>query len=243
MLSVIIPTFNEEKYITKLLDSILIQNYKNYEIIIIDANSDDSTMKAVDAFIKDNKERLEYIQIRIRKVYYRNTARQKNLGYKVAYGSVLLFIDADIVIPDENFFYRMMKKLEQKRYIGATCKIIIDERNLKNRIASKSFNSIILMLNMIGINSARGGVQFVKRRYFEKVDGFNEKAYVSEDVDLCRRLTKYGRFYFDTKSYVIESDRRYKKEGYFKVISKWTINGIWTFFFRRSYHKKWDAVR
>lgn len=243
MLSIIIPTFNEEKYITNLLDSILIQSYKNYEIIIIDANSDDNTIRAVDDFVKKNVERLRYRQIRIRKVDYRNTARQKNLGHKIAYGSILLFIDADMVIPDENFLYRMMKKLEKKRYAGATCKILIDERNIKNMIASECFNFIIFSLNLIGMNTARGGVQFIKRKYFDKAGGFNEEMYVAEDVDLSRRLIRYGKFYFDTKSFVVESDRRYRKEGYFRIISKWTINGIWTFFFKRSFHKRWKAVR
>ena len=43
MLSIIIPTLNEEKYLPKLLDSIVKQSYKDYEIIIADNNSKDKT--------------------------------------------------------------------------------------------------------------------------------------------------------------------------------------------------------
>ena len=55
-ISILIPTLNEEKYIAKCIESLLIslKNFNDYEIIIIDGESDDDTMKIVNNYIKNN---------------------------------------------------------------------------------------------------------------------------------------------------------------------------------------------
>ena len=88
MLSIVIPAFNEEKYLTRLLDSIKKQTYKNYEIIIADADSKDNTRKMA------KKYGCKVIKGGI-------PAVGRNNGAKVAKGDILLFMDADAIIGEK----------------------------------------------------------------------------------------------------------------------------------------------
>lgn len=95
--SIIIPTFNVEKYLSKCLESILLQTYSNYEIIIIDDLSLDKT--------KDIIERYRCKHKRIKTIFNKENsgpsmARQK--GINIAKGEYIIFVDADDQYCDSN---------------------------------------------------------------------------------------------------------------------------------------------
>jgi glycosyltransferase involved in cell wall biosynthesis len=82
--SVILPARNEENFIKKCLDSLTKQNYQNYEVIVIDDSSDDSTGKIISEYAKNNSKVIPV------------TAKPKPEGwYRKATGELLLFTDAD----------------------------------------------------------------------------------------------------------------------------------------------------
>jgi glycosyltransferase involved in cell wall biosynthesis len=88
--SVCIPTYNREKYISDTLKSVLLQNFDNYEIIIIDDGSTDNTKQIVDRF-PDN--RIKY--------YYKNhtnAADTRNLAIEKAQGEFIVWLDSDDII-------------------------------------------------------------------------------------------------------------------------------------------------
>ena len=85
-ISIIIPTYNEEEYLPKLLESIKNQEFQDYEVIVADANSNDKTKgnrrdpygcKVVDGGIP---------------------AIGRNRGVNVAQGEYLLFLDSDVIL-------------------------------------------------------------------------------------------------------------------------------------------------
>lgn len=84
--SVIIPTYNREKYVTKAIDSVLAQTYTDYEIIVVDDGSTDNT-----------KEVMELYMDRIRYIYQENArvSVARNTGIKIAKGEWLAFLDSD----------------------------------------------------------------------------------------------------------------------------------------------------
>ena len=88
-ISIIIPTLNEEKFLPKLLNSIKEQNYKNYEIIVSDANSKDKTIEIAKRF-------------NVKIVQGGKPAVGRNNGAKFSVGDYLLFLDADVILP-KNF--------------------------------------------------------------------------------------------------------------------------------------------
>jgi glycosyltransferase involved in cell wall biosynthesis len=101
--SIIIPTYNRATQLFKTIDSIKIQNFKDYEIIIVDDFSNDDTIKLLDSYKKENN----YLNIKIDKLFSNsgpNIAR--NTGSDISSGKYLIFLDSD----DE--FYNLNSLLE-----------------------------------------------------------------------------------------------------------------------------------
>ncbi|UVP00584.1 glycosyltransferase [Bacteroides sp. BFG-257] len=91
LVTVIIPTYNSEKYVIKTLESVRNQHYLNWEAVIVDDGSEDLTVQIIE----------EYIQNDSRFHFYRRNVEKKggnvcrNLGIEYAKGTFLLFLDAD----------------------------------------------------------------------------------------------------------------------------------------------------
>ncbi|MCX6723115.1 MAG: glycosyltransferase, partial [Candidatus Staskawiczbacteria bacterium] len=87
MISIIIPALNEEKFLPLLLNSIKIQNFSDYDIILADAGSKDKTIEIAKKF-------------GCRIIPGGLPGKGRNEGAKVAKGEILFFLDADSVLPD-----------------------------------------------------------------------------------------------------------------------------------------------
>lgn len=92
--SVILPARNEEKFIGKCLDSLIEQDYSNYEIIVIDDSSDDSTSKIISEHAKKNSKIIP-VKAKTKPDGWMGKNWACMEGYKKATGEILLFTDAD----------------------------------------------------------------------------------------------------------------------------------------------------
>lgn len=110
LISVIIPVYNVELYLSDCLNSVLAQTYKNMEIILIDDGSTDNSGNLCDCFKKNDK--------RIKVVHKRNggLSDARNVGLENANGKYVCFIDSDDIV--KNDYISSMKK-----YISKTVKI------------------------------------------------------------------------------------------------------------------------
>ena len=106
IISIIIPTYNREKYIVNAIKSCLKQTYKPKEIIIIDDCSKDNTKKLVKK-IKDR--RVEYIKL----FSHKGACYSRNLGIRKAKGSYISFIDSDDVFLPE----KLKKQINNLQYL------------------------------------------------------------------------------------------------------------------------------
>lgn len=86
--SVIIPTYNDEEYIGKLLDSLVTQTVKNFEVIIIDDKSGDRTVEIIEKFKKK-------LNLKLLHSGRHNQSYSRNLGIKSTKGDVLVNLDSD----------------------------------------------------------------------------------------------------------------------------------------------------
>lgn len=100
--SIIIPAFNVEKYIGKCINSILKQTFTDFEIIVIDDNSSDNTVKIVEQY---NDERICLIKNHRRKF----AGGARNRGIRAAKGEYIVFLDSDDSFYDEG----VLKKLSE----------------------------------------------------------------------------------------------------------------------------------
>ncbi len=96
LVSIIIPAYQEEKWIERCLRSIINSTYKNLEIIVINDGSTDDTEKIVVNFKKKNE--TENISIKLMNISNGGSARARNLGICVAKGEYIGFADADDMI-------------------------------------------------------------------------------------------------------------------------------------------------
>lgn len=102
--SVIIPTFNEEKIVLACLKSLEGQTLKNFEVIVVDDGSNDETLSILESF-----ESLVF-DFRVYKQKHKGPAIARNLGAKHARGDILVFVDADMTF-DAYFLQRLVKPI------------------------------------------------------------------------------------------------------------------------------------
>jgi glycosyltransferase involved in cell wall biosynthesis len=217
IISIIIPTLNEEHYLPKLLECIKNQSYKNYEVIVADANSKDKTRQ-------------------IAKKYGCKIVSSgglpgvgRNNGAKVAKGDILLFLDADSLI-DKDFLKISLEDFERNKLDVAGSYLYPASNKLIDKIFLGIFNIWIYATQFFYPNACGTGI-FCKKWLHKKVNGFDETIKLSEDMDYVRRCGKIGKFRILKNSKVIYSMRRYDREGRFKVASKLFLSALYRIFF------------
>jgi len=112
-LSIVIPMYNEERYIERCLTSLLYQTQRIHEVILVDDGSTDRTVKYANKF----KDDFELLTILKQKNKGPGTAR--NLGAKKAKGNILILIDADMSF-DENYLKYLIKPIVNGTEFGTT---------------------------------------------------------------------------------------------------------------------------
>lgn len=237
MISIIVPTLNEEKYIGNLLISLSRQDYLNFEVIIADANSEDMTRDVAEIYAQHLNINMRFIPVTIR-----NTSMQRNIGARAAFGEKLVFIDADIIIPNRHFLKKINHVLKRNSCAAVPVWINPSEARFRDRIFSHFFNGLMMFLNSISVHNGRGAVIGAKAAEFWQTGGFDENLAVAEDIDIFRKLGKLGNIGI-MNNVVYESSRRYMKLGYIRLFALWILNGIWAFLFKRSYNIQWEAIR
>ena len=128
LVSIVMPSYNTEKYISQSISSILSQTYKNWELIIVDDYSEDNSVKAIQSF---NDPRIRLLQ------NHKNlgAAISRNIALREAQGKWIAFLDSDDVWLEDKLLkqLRFMKKFN----IAFSCTSYeqIDEKgNLLNRV-------------------------------------------------------------------------------------------------------------
>ena len=112
--SVIIPIYNDEKYLEQCLDSVIKQTYKNLEIILVDDGSTDRTPEICEQYREKDS--------RIRVLHKKNggVGSSRNAGLAMTTGDYVLFVDdADFIYPEETeTVYKLLKKNDADVAVG-----------------------------------------------------------------------------------------------------------------------------
>lgn len=108
--SVIIPVYNDEEYVGKLLDSLTKQTVKDFEIIVIDDKSADSTLEIVKRYNKK-------LKLKILSSGKHNQSYSRNLGIKSAKGDILVNLDSDCHV-NETFVEGILESFKNDNIEG-----------------------------------------------------------------------------------------------------------------------------
>jgi len=226
--SVIIPAFREEKYIGKLLENLL--KLKPEPEVIVVTSGDYETARVARRYTR---------KVFVIEEYGISVAR--NYGAKKARGEILLFLDADVSLPEDSI-ETLVRIFQDRRVVGATCKIMPQKSSPPMRIFFTFYNLLIRLTTFFKPHS-RGEFLAVRREAFFEVGGFNEEMRCIEDHDLAIRLSRFGVFKFIKDLTVYESMRRFRRLGFMKVIKSWVINYCTYIVNGRPLYNQWRPVR
>lgn len=240
MISVIIPTYQEERYIGTTLKNLEPLRKKNFEVIVSDSRSTDGTV----AIARRGADRVVVLGANRK----RSVAQGRNDGARAARGEYLVFIDADVTVPDPaNFFPKALRVFaENPRLVAITAKIKVDPR--LSRLSDKIIFGILdlyfgMFNNVFNIGMAPGEFQMMKTSAFREVGGFDEKLAAGEDVDLFYRLSRVGRVRTVWDLIVYHTGRRFHKVGWAVTVYHWIKNAVSVWLFKKSSDKEWEAIR
>lgn len=217
MLSIIIPTLNEEKNLPNLLESIKSQEFNDYEVIVSDAKSIDKTKEIA---LKSN---CLFISSEIK-----HPSHQRNQGAKLAKGEILLFLDADSTIP-ENFLNIVMNDFKERNLVGAGLYLKFNSKKKIYLLYNKVYNFFCYISQFFKPLAVGAAIISQKEAHF-KMDGFDETILVGEDHDYVRRIKKLGKFRMIKNIFFYYSPRRWEKEGHALTIYKLFIMFIYIVF-------------
>jgi glycosyltransferase involved in cell wall biosynthesis len=179
--SVIIPAYNEEQYLPRLLDSIEVarSNYSGgpdeIEVIVADNDSTDRTAEVASAH-----------GARVVSVKKRRIAAARNGGGRAARGEIVCFIDGDSAI-DPQTFDAIDKAMSSGRYVAGSTSVILERKSLGLMI------TYFLMMPLAFLTRMDTGVVFCRRKDFEAVGGYDESRLYAEDLIFLLALRRLGR--------------------------------------------------
>jgi len=207
MLSVIIPTYNEEKYLPFLLRSLVAQTSEDFEVIVADNKSKDKTREIAESF-------------GARVVQGGQVAEGRNAGAAAAKGDILLFLDADVILPDPRFIEETVAEFRKRRLGAATCMIQPMSDKKIDYLFHGAFNYFIWVMAAVRPH-APGFCIFAKKTVHDAIGGFDPEIKLAEDHDYANRASQKTRFGILKSHKIPVSVRRLDKDGRFKTAVKY----------------------
>lgn len=236
-ISVIIPCYNVEKFIRKTVESVLRQNYNNFEIILVDDGSKDNTLLEL--------KKLEKRDTRVKVYFQKNkgVSAARNFGLKQISGKYIYFLDGDDFIKEELFF-RVVTELQEKKVdmfsfgfemineYGKTLKTYPNDTKNGIILSNKELLEKVL-LRKVNLNIS----SFIFEKKLLKNIRFLEGVSYGEDIDFIRKILIRN---LDKKSIIFNDIYFYylKRKGS-AMNSKIKISDLEMCFFReQKYHNE-----
>lgn len=192
-ISIIIPVYNSEKYLEKCLNSLLIQQEKNFELIIVNDGSTDSSKSIIDKYIKKNKSRMK-----IKFIDQKNAGVSvaRNNGINLAESDYILFLDSDDFLENNTI-----------KIINETIK-----NNLKNDLILFKYNKIIngeFAKHQISQNG-NSVLRLSKEFFLEKVNNSEISFWIGSTIFKSSIVKENNIFFVEGKSYGEDLEFMYK---------------------------------
>lgn len=177
LISIILPVYNRQEYIERAINSVINQSYKNWELIIIDDGSKDSTAELIATY--------KNFDPRIKSFYqnHQNLSAAKNNGISHSEGEFITFIDSDDEYKKEHLKLRIdfLNQNPEIDFLHGGVQVIgnqfVPDRNDRTKMTHLS-------------SCAIGATFFGRREIFLELEGFKQIAY-SEDSEFLERVIEY----------------------------------------------------
>ncbi len=209
-ISVIIPAYNEENYLPATLEKIgadLVNAGCDSETIVVDNESTDKTRQIAESFGAKVFTETEH-----------NIAKVTNTGAKNAKGDILVFIDADTLVP-ETLFQKIADAMRDEKCFGGA--VAVDYGKFKRKWMKFYLRGWQFWGKLF--NMKQGAAQFCRKSVFEQLKGYDETIFMGVDVIFYWRLSKFagqknGRLFFIENPQVTTSTRRFDEMSIGKTL-------------------------
>lgn len=213
MISVVVPTYNEEQNVERCLRSLADQTVprKNYEIIVVDGNSKDRTRDLAETLADQ-----VFIQTSKR------VGGARNDGAMAASGDIIATTDADCIIP-RDWVERIERNFSAHDIVQLYGTVYPIEDGLRNRLSLLGANAFSRLgyytrtiYFTLGCNTAFDREAFIRAGMYRCIDA-------GDDLEIAQRMRKLGKVHLDPGLKVGFSMRRYQQFG--------TIRSVWEWFY------------
>lgn len=190
LVSVVIPLYNKEFYITETLRSVLNQSYANLECIIVDDGSTDKSVEMATKFISEN-------ELPWRLISQKNSGQTmaRNYGIRQARGEYIAFLDSDDLWPVNKIELQVaaIEKNPNSVLVLNSYAIFSEGRSIPRVVRhrdSKKMNAH--WLDMRGFGGGLESLGLLRRKTLDQIGLFDESLSTSSGLDLSLRLQKIG---------------------------------------------------
>lgn len=237
LFSIIVSVYNVEQYLVQCVESILIQSFKSYEIILVNDGSTDGSPSICDKYS------IKYRNIKTIHKDNGGVSDARNVGIQQAIGDYILFIDSDDFIA-ENSLQIITNTIAEKpdvdvvflkaiKYFEDGRKIPLGDGYIKSNITSKSQREVFQHIATLPKYPGSSCTKLVRRNIIVGNNLYYEKGRTAEDLDWCMQLfLKAKSFNFCDFNYYFYRQQRQgsitnsvtlkKVEDLLYVIKKWT---------------------
>lgn len=215
-ISVVIPAYNEERFLPHLLRSLQRQTFNlPYEIIVVNNNSTDSTAKVAKKY-----------GARVVFEKRRGYAFACNKGFYAAKGKIIARADADYVVPS-NWLQKIWNEFRKDHTLialgGPTYPL--DSTWWESYLFYPVILFWMYVLKFMGEGFLYPNMA-VRRNDFLRCGGFNTNITFGEDLDICKKLKRIGRVKLFPHIYIYTSLRRLRATGLYNMITKYTLANL-----------------
>lgn len=177
-----IPTLNSEKTLEKCLESIKIQRYPDFEIVIVDGHSNDSTLDIAGKYA----DRIFSCKGSL------GEARQ--MGVEKSTGEILALFDDDVIIPHSKWLLSAVGKFGDDQRVSTVWPLVVSPPHAS--LFARCYSSFSNEVKMDRLTSGRGYVggtiALFRKNCIEEVGGFDKKLLWGEDFDIAKKLAERG---------------------------------------------------
>lgn len=188
--SVIIPTYNSEKFIENTIQSVLDQTFKDFELIIVDDGSKDNTRQIISEFKKKDP--------RIKTIITPNSggpATPTNIGINVAQGKYLVFLDHDDSWKKDKLelLYKIYTNNDDIGFILSDVEIYDENENKYTITKAPTHNDKLSNENLLAGNYFNTfSMLSIKKNVLERIGSIDTNLLIFSDYDIIARMVSYN---------------------------------------------------
>lgn len=217
-ISVVIPAHNEERNIADTIEAVLVQDYEDFEVIVIDNASKDKTSEIAKQF-----------PVKVIHEARKGLLWARECGRINAIGDIIVNIDADC-LPEKDWLSRGASNFTEGVVAITGPYDYYDGTKLFRHTSLFTQKHIYHLMNIIVQKLGKGAVliggnNFIKAEVLKKAGGYNtELTFYGEDTDTAKRVSKHGKVVFNKKLLMKTSARRFKSEGTFTITMRYLFH-------------------